>query len=902
MTSFVARTSASPSGEPCAFAGVDRVRRRIGDVAAQHDQRRALLLRLRRRERAEERVQILRVVDVLDVPAVRLEALALVLGRERERGGAVDRDVVVVVDVDEPAEPEVAGDRRRLRAEALHHVAVGADRVDPRVDDLVVRPVVAVGEEALRDRHADAVREALAERAGRRLDARRVPVLGVTRRARAPLAELLQVVEREVVAREVERRRTGGCRRGPPRGRSGRGRASADRPGCGAARRGRGGTRAAPAPSPCPGGRRSPSAPRPSRARESCRSSRCGDPRPLLCEHIASTDAVTASTLVRRVRPDRIQPPQGVLRRPALRRDLVLRRPRAAARARGPERRPARRRCCARSSARRRSRAARSRSRRARGSPCTTSAPRATAASRCASTPSRAPPTSSGSRRSCASSSRRWLAASTTTRRCAATARRRRGSSTPAAGTGATAPRRCSAGSASTTTTSTASSQTFSGGELTRASLGRALAGDPDLLLLDEPTNHLDVESLEWLERELTTIDAAVILVAHDRWFLESVTTAVLELEGGRGLYFSGPWHQWRLERAARAQAAAKSVQRVGADIERLEPLRGAVPLQEVEGEAGSGEADADRPARGGAQEGGRRAREPHAAPPHASASSSSSRRARAARSCEVDGLRLSAGGKPLLDGGSLVIERAEHIALVGPNGSGKTTLLETLMENRAAGCRRDPLRPRRRARLLLPARGRARRARDGARLRRRDDRARAAAGAAPARQVPLLGLRRAGEAGLGALGRRAPAARARRDRRLGREPPRARRADEPPRPREPRGARGGARGVPRLDPARLARPCPARRGRRAHGRGRGAHAALLRGRLGRPRPGARGADAAPPVAERAPKAAEGRRARRRRRRGRPSSSRSSAGSRRSSSTSRSSRRSSPRTGRTWTR
>ena len=82
---------------------------------------------------------------------------------------------------------------------------------------------------------------------------------------------------------------------------------------------------------------------------------------------------------------------------------------------------------------------------------------------------------------------------------------------------------------------------TFSGGELTRASLGRALAGDPDLLLLDEPTNHLDVESLEWLERELTTIDAAVVLVAHDRWFLESVTTAVLELEGGRGLYFSGP-------------------------------------------------------------------------------------------------------------------------------------------------------------------------------------------------------------------------------------------------------------------------------------------------------------------------------------------------------------------------
>src|SRR5215208_7103810 len=83
---------------------------------------------------------------------------------------------------------------------------------------------------------------------------------------------------------------------------------------------------------------------------------------------------------------------------------------------------------------------------------------------------------------------------------------------------------------------------TFSGGELTRASLARALGGDPDLLLLDEPTNHLDVTSLEWLERELQSIDAAVILVAHDRWFLEAVTTAVLELGGGRSLYFAGPW------------------------------------------------------------------------------------------------------------------------------------------------------------------------------------------------------------------------------------------------------------------------------------------------------------------------------------------------------------------------
>src|SRR5437667_2817477 len=113
--------------------------------------------------------------------------------------------------------------------------------------------------------------------------------------------------------------------------------------------------------------------------------------------------------------------------------------------------------------------------------------------------------------------------------------------------------------------------ETFSGGELTRASLARALGGDPDLLLLDEPTNHLDVDSLEWLERELQSLDAGMIVVAHDRWFLEAVTTAVLELETGRSTFFAGPWHDWRREKAARLQAASKSAERVGRDIERLE-------------------------------------------------------------------------------------------------------------------------------------------------------------------------------------------------------------------------------------------------------------------------------------------------------------------------------------------
>jgi ATP-binding cassette subfamily F protein 3 len=112
---------------------------------------------------------------------------------------------------------------------------------------------------------------------------------------------------------------------------------------------------------------------------------------------------------------------------------------------------------------------------------------------------------------------------------------------------------------------------TFSGGELTRASLARVLSSAPDLLLLDEPTNHLDIDSLEWLEQTLVALDAAVVLVAHDRWFLETVGTAVLELEGGRSRFFAGPWHAWRTEQAARELALGRAIERQQAEVARLE-------------------------------------------------------------------------------------------------------------------------------------------------------------------------------------------------------------------------------------------------------------------------------------------------------------------------------------------
>ena len=128
---------------------------------------------------------------------------------------------------------------------------------------------------------------------------------------------------------------------------------------------------------------------------------------------------------------------------------------------------------------------------------------------------------------------------------------------------------------------------TFSGGELTRASLARALTGQPDLLLLDEPTNHLDIASLEWLEEHLAGLDAAIVLVAHDRWFLEAVGTSVLELEAGRSRFFKGPWHAWRKEQAARELALGRAIERQQAEIERLERFVTRFRAKAIEGRAG---------------------------------------------------------------------------------------------------------------------------------------------------------------------------------------------------------------------------------------------------------------------------------------------------------------------------
>ncbi len=231
---------------------------------------------------------------------------------------------------------------------------------------------------------------------------------------------------------------------------------------------------------------------------------------------------------------------------------------------------------------------------------------------------------------------------------------------------------------------------TFSGGQLTRASLARALATAADVLLLDEPTNHLDIQSLEWLEQTLVELDAAVVLVAHDRWFLEAVGTAVLELYGGppvfRSRFFAGTWHQWRREQAARELALGRAIDKQQAEIARMERF-----IERFRYKATKARQAQSRVKKLAKME--RIERDPMDGKGLEFAFAKPERSGRVI--FELSDARIEIGGEAdgsgaitLLEDVELWLERGEHVSLVGPNGTGKTTLIETLAGRRplAAG------------------------------------------------------------------------------------------------------------------------------------------------------------------------------------------------------------------------
>jgi len=209
----------------------------------------------------------------------------------------------------------------------------------------------------------------------------------------------------------------------------------------------------------------------------------------------------------------------------------------------------------------------------------------------------------------------------------------------------------------------------FSGGEQSRVALARLLLEEPDLVLLDEPTNHLDLQAIEWLENFVKNAKSAILVVSHDRYFLDTIAGSIVELEDGKLVRYPGNYSKYTTEKKARDEQLARKAK---ANAERREQLERFVEKNRAKAskatQAKSKQKLLDR-------------MEKVEAPRNGSKNirmdlgSETSRAGRVV--LEIEGARYGYdGGEPLLDNLNLVIERGERVALLGPNGTGKSTIM----------------------------------------------------------------------------------------------------------------------------------------------------------------------------------------------------------------------------------
>ena len=209
----------------------------------------------------------------------------------------------------------------------------------------------------------------------------------------------------------------------------------------------------------------------------------------------------------------------------------------------------------------------------------------------------------------------------------------------------------------------------LSGGEARRAALARVLAPEPDILLLDEPTNHLDLPTIEWLEGELQKSRSALVLISHDRRFLEKVSTATVWLDRGASRRLDKGFAHFEAWRDQVLEAEELEQHKLGKAIEREEHwLRYGVTARRKRNMRRLGELQTMRSQYRG-----------HKGPQGTVQATVSDAQESGKLVIEADKIVKTFGERPIVAPFSIRVHRGDCIGLVGPNGAGKTTLLKML-------------------------------------------------------------------------------------------------------------------------------------------------------------------------------------------------------------------------------
>jgi ATP-binding cassette subfamily F protein 3 len=215
------------------------------------------------------------------------------------------------------------------------------------------------------------------------------------------------------------------------------------------------------------------------------------------------------------------------------------------------------------------------------------------------------------------------------------------------------------------------SCEELSGGQKTRLALARMLLSGTEILLLDEPTNHLDLQATEWLEAFLASFGGCLVVVSHDRRFLDNVVTSVVELDNARLVSYRGDFSNYWRQREERLLKREEDEQKRAAEIARLEEFWRRNKAGQNRNQAWSRYKAAQR-LREEVSEGPSRHRDLHV--------SLSSAVRSGTEVVVVDKLAKRYGDKTLFHNFSTVVTRGQKIGIVGPNGSGKTTFLRIVL------------------------------------------------------------------------------------------------------------------------------------------------------------------------------------------------------------------------------